>query len=246
LKLKWLFIDIGGPILDDGPLFDYLAAALRGILVAQGCQITGDRFQEAMELGWRQGASSTLDFIIHHFTSTDQAYRRAQEAYWQVFRGLSDGEYRRFQILRPGVPESLKILSQRYRLATLSNNIVRVKELLEELDIARFFKISGISEEIGISKPDPRLFQFVLRQADCLPEEAMMVGDRMDNDIQPAQKLGLKTAHVLLESNFGSVSPGLNRVVPDLEVSSLRELAQTLQPGGVSTMEQAAVETRRP
>ena len=95
LKLKWLFIDIGGPILDDGPLFDYLAAALRGILAAQGCQVTGDRFQETMELGWRQGASSTLDFIIRHFTSTDQDYCRAQEAYWQVFRGLSDGEYRR-------------------------------------------------------------------------------------------------------------------------------------------------------
>jgi len=39
MSLRWLFIDIGGPILDDGPLFDYLAAALRGILVAHGHRI---------------------------------------------------------------------------------------------------------------------------------------------------------------------------------------------------------------
>jgi HAD superfamily hydrolase (TIGR01549 family) len=245
LPLSWIFIDIGGPIVDDGPLFDYLAAALRGILTAYGHEATGDRFQEALELGWQEGASSTLDFIIRHFTTTEGEYRRAQEAYQQVFRGLSDEEYRRFQIPQPGVQEGLEILSQRFKLATLSNNVVRVKELLEDLDIARHFEISGISEEIGFSKPDFRLFQHVLKQAGCRPREAMMVGDRMDNDILPAKKLGLRTAHVMLESSFGSVSPGLDRVEPDLKVGSLLELAQRLLPEDRSEFVETATGTRQ-
>jgi HAD superfamily hydrolase (TIGR01549 family) len=240
MALRWLFIDIGGPILDDGPLFDYLAAALRGILVAQGNPITGEKFQEAMQLGWRQGAPSTLDFIVRHFTATEGNYQRAKAAYWEVFRGLSDEEYGRLQILRPSVPQALEILSGRYELATLSNNIVRVKELLEEYDIARFFSISGISEEVGYSKPDHRLFQHVLQKANCRPAEAMMVGDRLDNDILPAKKLGLITAQVMLDHSFGAPPPDLDGIEPDLRVSSVRELSQKLVPNGATTIGEKA------
>jgi HAD superfamily hydrolase (TIGR01549 family) len=230
MALSWLFIDIGGPILDDGPLFDYLAAALRGILVAQGHPSGGVEFQEALQLGWMRGAPSTLDFLIRHFTSSDKEYQRAKKAYWEVFRGLSDEEYRRLQILRPNVSRALEMLSDRYELATLSNNIVRVKELLEWYDVARFFSVTGISEEVGFSKPDVQLFQHVLHRAGCRPDEAMMVGDRLDNDILPAKKLGLATAQVMLENNFGASPPGLNRVEPDLKVGSLWELTQKLVP----------------
>ncbi|KPL18563.1 MAG: hypothetical protein AMJ92_07290 [candidate division Zixibacteria bacterium SM23_81] len=226
--LRWIFIDIGGPILDDGPLFRYLAEALQRILREQGHRVTEESFHKAMRLGWRQGAPSTLDFIVRHFTLSEEEFRGAKEAYWQVYRDLSNEEYRSLQILRPGVPQALRELSSRFELATLSNNIVRVKGLLEDYGIAGFFSASGISEEVGYSKPDLRLFQHVLRQADCRPEEAMMVGDRLDNDILPAQSLGLMTAHVKLEHNFGATSSALNGIDPDYEVDSLQELAQLL------------------
>ena len=45
--LRWMFIDIGGPILDDGPLFRYLAEALRGFLREQGHPVTEEGFQTA-------------------------------------------------------------------------------------------------------------------------------------------------------------------------------------------------------
>jgi len=230
MALRWIFIDIGGPVLDDGPLFRYLASALRGILCAQGHPATEERFQEAMRLAWRQGAPSTLDYIVRHFAPSEEEFRRAREAYWKVYRDLSDGEYRRLQILRPRVPRALEVLSTRYELATLSNNIVRIKDLLEEYGIARFFSASGISEEVGYSKPDPRLYQHMLREVGCRPEEAMMVGDRLDNDILPARKLGMMTAQVLLKDNFGATDPACGRVDPDFQVGSLWELAQILVP----------------
>lgn len=234
MALSWIFIDIGGPILDDGPLFHYLAEALREILRAQGHPVTEESFQEAMHLGWRQGAPSTLDYIIEHFAPGKEEFRRGQEAYWKVFRGLSDEEYRSLQILRPRVPQALEALSTRYELATLSNNIVRVKGLLEEYGLAGFFSVSGISEEVGYSKPDPRLYQHVLHEAGCRPEEALMVGDRLDNDILPARKLGMMTAQVMLENNFGSADPASDQIDPDFQVGSLWELAQILVPSGSS------------
>ena len=44
----------------------------------------------------------------------------------------------------------------------------------------------------GVSKPDIRLFQKALEKADCKGENAVMVGDRVDNDVAPAKKLGMK------------------------------------------------------
>jgi putative hydrolase of the HAD superfamily len=237
MALRWLFIDIGGPILDDGPLFDYLAAALRGILVAQGHRATGEAFQKAMQRGWLEGAPSTLDYIIRHFVSTDEDYERAKHSYWEVFRGLTWEEYRQLQILKHDVPGALEALAGRYWLATLSNNVARVRKLLEELDVARFFSAWGISEEVGREKPDPGIFRHVLDQAGCRPEEAMMVGDRLDNDILPAQELGLATALVQLNHNFGAPPRHVREIQPDVRVDSLCDLARKLAPE-----EDAAVE----
>jgi putative hydrolase of the HAD superfamily len=225
MKLRWLFIDIGGPILDDGPLFDYLAAALRGILAAQGHAVSGEAYMEAMETGWREGASSTLDYIIRHFVASEEEYRQAKKAYREVFNGLSWSEYRRLQSLRDGVPEALEALAGRYRLATLSNNVVRVRDLLEEYDIGRHFSAWGISEEVGSAKPDRRLFDHVLAQAGCQPDEALMVGDRLDNDILPAQRLGLRTALITLKNQFGNAPLHVKGIRPDMQAGSLAELA---------------------
>ena len=233
MKLRWLFIDIGGPILDDGPLFDYLAAALRGILAAQGHPVSGEVYREAMETGWLEGASSTLDYIIRHFVTTEEEYLQAKKAYWDVFNGLSWSEYRDLQPLRAGVPEALETLAGRYRLATLSNNVIRVKDLLEEYGIDRLFAAWGISEEVGYAKPDRRLFDHVLTQARCQPAEALMVGDRLDNDILPAQKLGLYTALITLKNNFGAAPVHVRDIRPDIRAASLAELAERIiQPEG--------------
>ena len=231
MKLRWLFIDIGGPILDDGPLFDYLTAALRGVLAAQGHPVSGEAYQQAMKSGWQEGASSTLDYIIRHFVTTEEAYIQAKKAYWDVFNGLSWSEYRDLQPLRTRVPEALEALAGPYRLATLSNNVVRVRDLLGEYGIDQYFTAWGISEEVGYAKPDRRLFDHVLAQARCQPAEALMVGDRLDNDILPAQQLGLRTALIALKHNFGAAPVHVRDVRPDIRVASLAELAErVVQP----------------
>jgi len=52
------------------------------------------------------------------------------------------------------------------------------------------------SAEAGCAKPDPKIFTAALEKAGCEPEEAIMIGDRIDNDIIPAKKLGMKTVWV--------------------------------------------------
>ena len=52
------------------------------------------------------------------------------------------------------------------------------------------------SAEEGVSKPDPRIFEIALGRADCKAEHAVMIGDRIDNDVVPAKKMGMKTVWI--------------------------------------------------
>ena len=49
------------------------------------------------------------------------------------------------------------------------------------------------SAEEGIAKPDKRIFEIALNRANCEPAQSIMIGDRIDNDIVPAKKLGMRT-----------------------------------------------------
>ena len=57
------------------------------------------------------------------------------------------------------------------------------------------------SAEEGIAKPDRKIFEIAMGRADCRPEQAVMIGDRVDNDIVPAKKLGMNT--IWIKRGFG-------------------------------------------
>ncbi len=56
--------------------------------------------------------------------------------------------------------------------------------------------VSGTSAEI-IGKPKTYLFNLALQRAGCSPDEAIMIGDRLETDIAGAQNLGMRTGLVL-------------------------------------------------
>lgn len=55
---------------------------------------------------------------------------------------------------------------------------------------------SGVSPIVA-GKPEPYLFQVAMRQMDVMPEETLVVGDRLETDILGAQNAGCQTALVL-------------------------------------------------
>lgn len=60
-----------------------------------------------------------------------------------------------------------------------------------------YYSVFALSAEVGYSKPDKRIFEYALQQANCQPENAVMVGDRIDNDIYPANMIGMTSIRVL-------------------------------------------------
>ncbi len=54
-----------------------------------------------------------------------------------------------------------------------------------------------MSDDLGLQKPDPKLFAHVLSTAQVSPARSVMVGDRLDYDVRPAKKAGMRAVWVL-------------------------------------------------
>lgn len=105
----------------------------------------------------------------------------AQPQAWSVFEDV--------------VP-TLEDLSRDHELLVLSNFDRRLHSILAGHDLLRFFEQVIISSEVGAAKPHPRMFQAALAAANCLPEEALHIGDDVKCDLNGAQSSGIHAFHV--------------------------------------------------
>lgn len=105
--------------------------------------------------------------------------------------------------LPPERVELLRKLATRYRLFLLSNtssiHITQVNKILEASTgvekLEDLFEIVFLSYEMGLMKPDTRIYQDVLDKAGLKAEETLFLDDNADN-IRGAAQLGIETIHV--------------------------------------------------
>lgn len=82
-----------------------------------------------------------------------------------------------------------------------------------------------ISDQVGISKPNPKLFALATRRMGLEPSSCLMVGDNLTNDIAPACELGMHTAWA-----FRAAKDGQDQAVhPDHRVETFHDLAGVLR-----------------
>jgi FMN phosphatase YigB (HAD superfamily) len=81
------------------------------------------------------------------------------------------------------------------------------------------------SDDWGVTKPDPEFFRMMIEVSPVGADETLYVGDRLDNDIVPAARLGLRTA-LINRGPWATIwrdDPAASQV-PTLRIDSLVEL----------------------
>jgi putative hydrolase of the HAD superfamily len=91
----------------------------------------------------------------------------------------------------PEVVDVLEKLRPRFQLAVISNFDGRLRFILEQLGISKFFRHVFISSEIGADKPDPEIFRRALRFVQLEPNQVLHVGDDPERDWKAATAAGL-------------------------------------------------------
>ena len=94
--------------------------------------------------------------------------------------------------LLPCVEDVLKELKQSYKLAILSNSMSDQPRLfLQQQGLDTYFDLILCSGEVGVRKPDPRVFNHVLEKLGVEAGETVHVGDSVEADMVGAKNAGI-------------------------------------------------------
>ncbi|NNJ47661.1 MAG: HAD-IA family hydrolase [Acidimicrobiia bacterium] len=102
------------------------------------------------------------------------------------------------RLFRPfdGLHEVLTELRTRgYRLHVLSNNSSILPLQLDLIDTTDYFDTISWSEEMGVEKPDPRIFALALERIGAAADEVVYVGDSVPADVEGAAGAGITPIH---------------------------------------------------
>jgi len=202
VPIDWIFFDMGGVLVDDEPVMLLIYRRLY-----ERCKQSG-RFRTPEEIfGLREELIVKGDGAHWH---TAGKLLLGDDGWRQLYFELADElrlNYTRYNVPYSDAGGMLSWATEKFNLGLAANQFTECRSILETHGWVDYFKVFGISEEVGLRKPQPEFFQWVLKEADAEPHRCIMVGDRIDNDIVPAKRLGLKTIHVQIRPDYKCLAP---------------------------------------
>ena len=200
---KWLFFDIGSTLINEEKAYqDRIEQAIAET------NITYDTFYQRMLVLFQEGLKG--DLIALQEYSLERPKWKSE-----------------LEILYPDAKIVLETLHNRYKIGVIANQLPNLEKRLENFGIRQWIDLIISSADCGFSKPSSKIFQLALQQASCSASSAIMIGDRLDNDIAPAKTLGMKT--IWIKQGFSAYSPIQSpSEEPDFTVNSLSDLLKIL------------------
>lgn len=135
--------------------------------------------QQARDARWNR-------LLAHHGPAVAPSVARALSEQYRA-------EYLKLQRAVPGAAALLRYLHGKTTIAIVTNNEVAEQERkLRFLGIEKLIDHLVVSEEVGVGKPDPRIFRVALRRAGARARESVMIGDSWANDVLGARAAGIR------------------------------------------------------
>ena len=126
---------------------------------------------------------------------------------------------------------ALEALRKRgFRLGLISNaaDDADVQTLVDKADIRPYFDQILTSAAMGIRKPDPRIFQPLIKGWGFAPERIVMVGDTLGADILGAQNAGLHSIWIKRRGDTPANRAHADTIHPDAVIERLSDLPDLL------------------
>ena len=202
--VKWIFFDVGTTLVDETEAYNH---RIREVI--EGTDITFEQFQEKRIFFAGQNLKGDLEAIKYF--------------------GLEKTPWHKEDVVPyPDAEDVLRYLCRHgYKIGVIANQSLGTADRLEQWGLLKYIDVVAASAELGVAKPDKAIFDKALEMAGCTAQEAVMIGDRLDNDIIPAKKLGMKT--IWIRQGFAIYqNPQNTAEQPDYIVDRLSELKEIL------------------
>lgn len=112
--------------------------------------------------------------------------------------------------------------NKRYMLCVVTNGLIELQRpRIINSNIGRFISHIIVSEEVGVPKPNPLIFNTLLARINLEPNEVVMIGDSLTKDIQGAVNANIKTIWYSPEHHSNETA-----LLPDYEIHDLLQLKE--------------------
>lgn len=201
-QAKYLFFDVGSTLVDETEAYNH---RIRDAIA--GTDVSFEEFEKTRNAFSKQNKKGDLAALEYYGLKKTPWHKEDERLY-------------------PQTRKLLAYLKKRgFRLGVIANQSFGTAERLANWGILQYFDWILASAEEGVAKPEPELFRRALARACCAPSEALMIGDRLDNDISPAKKLGMRTIWVK-QGGSRFQRPRCVEETPDITVDNLEQLYQ--------------------
>lgn len=198
---KWIFFDL------DDTLFDFSSASLISLMRLwdetpkirqrfKNPEVFLNEYHANNKRMWdlHESGKITADFLKGERFRLTVNPERTDEEFCKFSRQLNDRYLRHLGGCNApveGAKELLEKLSKKSLIGVLTNGFNEVQyRKLQSTGLDSFIQRMVISDEIGIQKPDSRLFRYAEQATGANPNQTIMIGDNPDNDIQGALNAG--------------------------------------------------------
>jgi putative hydrolase of the HAD superfamily len=188
--VRALFFDVGGTLLQPCPS---VGAVYATVAARHGIITSADEMERAFRESWTalKGPELTVsrkewwrELVFRTLGQENQAcFEELFETFarpnvWHVF---------------PDVEETLlEVRSRGLHVGIISNWDERLRPLLTDIGLARYFDSMTISCEVGAEKPDGRMFRAALQVAGVAIDDAIHIGDSAAEDVRGAEAAGMR------------------------------------------------------
>ncbi len=175
-NVKWLFFDMGSTLIDEHFCYE-------------------QRLKEIADF-----ASKKYEVIYEQAIAFYKQNKKGDLELLKLY-DLNPIWHTEKEVLYEDANICLERLHQKYKIGIIANQKAGSEDRLAQYGVLKYIDLVIASAEEGVSKPDKRIFKIALERSGCEPEQAIMIGDRIDNDIVPAKALGMKT--IWIKQGFG-------------------------------------------
>lgn len=218
-----VLLDAGGVIVDETEYEKIQAEIIAELLSEAVPGYNVEAYFRDVEEAVKSYCPSVYKYVLwKHLKSGFAAFNGMYVAYLEKWQ-----ERKPPLTLMDGIAKELEIISKDFDMAIAGQYGREILELLKSHSLLDYFKHHITQDDFSITKPDPRYYEQIVKACKVIPEQCLMVGDRIDKDVVPARQLGMKTIMVRGDLHRNQY-PRIPDEIPDAEINGVAGLAETV------------------
>ena len=208
-NIKWLFFDVGYTLINEDKCHE------------KRIQNTVERFQSSSKITYESCYNAMVKASREYKPPYLTALKTFGIEYYEPYDKELEEPYEQ-------AGSVLKELHKRYKIGVIANQSAGTAGRLMDFGLMDFIDLVMSSAEEGLAKPDINFYKEALQRAGCAAGNTVMIGDRLDNDIFPAKRIGMTT--IWIKQGFGGKQiPISEAYIPDYIITDLSELTKIFE-----------------